>query len=197
LIGIIAFMASFMTGPRAAVKTSDATDPRGSAVAPPSRRTTWVAYASAASATIGFIPLHLVWALDIPLWADADRFHAWHQDGGGTYLFALNALALLPALLVLALVRPWGLMFPRWVPWLAGRRVPRMLLIMPGAGLSVLLLAYTVFAAALAPSQWNDPAAIFEPWIVLYGVPQFLVWVIGLIVATHSYARRTAPTRQT
>ena len=31
------------------------------------------AYASALSATIGFIPLHAVWALGIPLWADEGK----------------------------------------------------------------------------------------------------------------------------
>src|SRR4051794_6752977 len=115
-------------------------------IAPPSRGTTWLAYLSAASATIGFIPLHLVWALGIPLWADPDRFAAWHRDGGGAYLFALNVLALLPALLAVALVRPWGMV-------IAGRRVPRMLLIAPGAAVSALLLLYTVYAAAPPPSQ--------------------------------------------
>jgi hypothetical protein len=159
----------------------------------PSRIVIRSAYLSAAAATIGFIPLHLVWALGIPLWADADLFAAWHRDGGGTYLLTLNVLALLPAVLAVALVRPWGEVFPRWAPLLAGRPVPRRLLIAPGFGVSVFLLGYTVFAAAVAPSQWNDPAAVFSPWLIVYGVPQFLVWAIGLLIATRSYARRTGP----
>ncbi len=58
--------------------------------------------------------------------APGDRFEAWHRDGGGTYPLTLNALAVLPAVLALALVRPWGLRFPAWVPALAGRPVPRL-----------------------------------------------------------------------
>jgi hypothetical protein len=145
------------------------------------RATTWWAYAAGLSATVGFVPLHLIWALGFPLWADPDLFRTWYDTGGAGYLFALNALALLPAVLALALVRPWGLRFPR------------MLLIVPGTVVSVFLFAYTAFAAAIVPSQWNSEGAIFEPWIALYGIPQFLIWATGLAVATRSYALRTRP----
>ncbi|EXG80618.1 hypothetical protein [Cryptosporangium arvum] len=160
-------------------------------VPPPSTRAVVAAYVAAAAATVGFIPLHAIWALGIPLFADPDLFRPWYEDGGGTYLLTLNLLALLPAVLALALVRPWGLCFPRWVPIVRRRGVPRMLLIVPGAGLSAALLAYTLFAAALMPFQWNDPAAIFDPRTGVYGVIQFSVWITGLAIATRSYARRT------
>ncbi|MEU1686695.1 hypothetical protein [Micromonospora sp. NPDC005707] len=32
---------------------------------------------------------------------------------------------------------------------------------------------------------------IFSPWIVVYGIPQFLVWSIGLFLAAWSYRART------
>ncbi|MFG1921816.1 hypothetical protein [Cryptosporangium sp. NPDC048952] len=160
---------------------------------PPPRYAVRAAYTAAAAATIGFIPLHAVWALGIPLFADAALFEPWYEDGGGVYLLTLNLLALLPAVLAMALIRPWGLVFPRWVPVFGGGPVPRMLLIAPGAGLSAALLAYTVFAAVLMPFQWGDPAAIFDARTGIYGIGQFLVWIAGLAIATHSYARRTRP----
>jgi len=162
-------------------------------VSPPPRSAVRAGYAAAAAATIGFIPLHAIWALGIPLFADPELFRPWYEDGGGVYLLTLNLLALLPAVLAVALIRPWGLVFPRWVPALGGRRVPRMLLIASGTVLSVSLLAYTVFAAVLMPLQWGDPSAIFDARTGIYGVGQFLVWVVGLAIATHSYARRTRP----
>jgi small-conductance mechanosensitive channel len=174
----------------ASLMTSGAGDQSAFAVAPPPPSATWGAYAAAAAA-IAFVPLHLVWALGIPLWVNEAFFDRWHHDGGGTYLAVLNVLAVLPAVLALALVRPWGLTFPRWTPVFAGRGVPRMLLIAPAAALSVCLLGYATFAAFTLPGQWHDPAAIFSPWIVVFGIPQFIVWAGGLLIATRSYARRT------
>jgi hypothetical protein len=161
-------------------------------VEPPSRTAVWAAYAAVAAATIGFLPLHVIWALGIPLFADADRFAVWHADGGGVYLLTLNSLTILPAVLALALVRPWGLRFPRWTPIWRGRAVPRALLVVPGYGLAVALGAYTVFACVLAVVQWDHPDAIFSPWTGVVGIPHFIIWVAGLAVATASYARRTA-----
>ena len=85
-------------------------------VPPPSRGAIRAAYSA-----VGFIPLHLIWALGVPLFAYPELFDPWYADGGGGYLWALNGLALLPIVLALALVRPWGLIFPRWVPGLSGR----------------------------------------------------------------------------
>ncbi|MEU5021664.1 hypothetical protein AB0G60_30235 [Streptomyces angustmyceticus] len=34
---------------------------------------------------------------------------------------------------------------------------------------------------------------VFTPLIVVYGIPQFPVWSIGLALAAHSYRRRTSP----
>jgi hypothetical protein len=167
-----------------------------STVPPPSRNVRIAAYASALSAVIGSIPLHLVWALGIPLFADEERFRTWYDGSTAAYLHTLNALALLPAVLAVALVRPWGLTFPRWVPLGAGRRVPRLLLIIPGYAVSVLLALYATYAAVLAVVLFDEPEAIFSPWTVVYGVPQFTVWALGLILATRSYAARTGRTHQ-
>jgi hypothetical protein len=49
-----------------------------SEVPPPDRRARVAAYASALSAVIGFVPLHMVWALGIPLFADKQRFATWY-----------------------------------------------------------------------------------------------------------------------
>ncbi|MBL1091681.1 MULTISPECIES: hypothetical protein [Streptomyces] len=159
-------------------------------VPPPPRWAVRAAYASALSATVGFIPLHAVWALGIPLWADENRFREWYAGGGGPYLFVLSGLALLAGILALSLVRPWGVVFPSWTPFLAGRRVPRRTLAATAFTVSAFLLLYTVWAAAQTIKDFNDEG-IFSPWIVVYGIPQFLVWGIGLSLAAGSYRRRT------
>ncbi|GAA3381478.1 hypothetical protein GCM10020367_72880 [Streptomyces sannanensis] len=158
----------------------------------PSRRAVRAAYASAISATVGFIPLHAVWALGIPLWADEDKFRDWYAVGGGPYLFVLSGMAAMAGVLALSLVRPWGLVFPKWVPVVAGRRVPPRSLAATAFTVAAFLLLYTAWAAVLTVLQWNEPG-IFSRWIVAYGIPQFLVWGIGLLVAAQSYRSRTTP----
>ncbi|MGI5489650.1 hypothetical protein [Microtetraspora malaysiensis] len=156
---------------------------------PAPRWATRAAYASALSATIGFIPLHAVWALGVPLWADEGKFRDWYAQGGGPYLFVLCAMAMLAGVLALSLVRPWGLVFPRWSPLVSGRRVPRRTLFTTASAVSVFLLGYTAWAAWRLAADFNDDG-IFSPWIVVYGIPQFLVWGIGLSLAAWSYRAR-------
>lgn len=164
-----------------------------SGIAPPGRAARLGGYLSAAAAVFGFIPLHLVWAFGIPLFAAEGRFRPWYEDGGGLYLFVLCGMALLPAVLSMALIRPWGVVFPRWVPLLAGRRVPRHLLVVPGYGVAALLLSYSVYAIVLTVVQHGSPGGIFSPWTGVYGIVQFIPWWLGLFLATRSYAARTAP----
>lgn len=106
-------------------------------------------------------------------------------------------------LLPLALVHRWGRDWPFWVPGLAGRRIPRWLLIIPGTGLGVGITAY--FGVGLAqmiterlhgrnpfpPTGGLDLPEVFF-WV---SVPAYLVWGIGLLVGTISYTRLTAPAR--
>jgi hypothetical protein len=43
-------------------------------------------------------------------------------------------------------------------------------------------------------AQFNEEG-IFSWWIGVYGIPQFLVWGIGLLVAACSYRSRTSTGR--
>lgn len=162
---------------------------------PPTRKAVVAAYTACVSAIIGFIPLHLVWALGWPLWTYEDRFKDWYDGGGGSYLMVLNGLAVLAGVFALSLVRPWGVVFPRWVPALAGRRVPRRLMVALAAVVSVFLFLYTLWAAyyiAFIGPDVEESKKIFSPWIVAFGIPQFLVWSLSLMAAGWYYYRRTA-----
>ena len=152
------------------------------------------AWASAISATAGFIPIHAVWAAGIPLWADPAKFDDWYAQGGGPYLFLLSGLAVLAGILALSMIRPWGQVFPRRAPLLAGRKVPRRTLSATGFTVAAFLLGYTVWAAWQSVVTFGDEG-IFSEWIVVYGIPHFLVWGIGLLMATWSYRARTARPR--
>lgn len=122
--------------------------------------------------------------------------------GGGAALVVFEAGFVLAGLLLpLALVHRWGRILPAWIPWLGGRRVPRQPLLICGSVLGVTMVAYfgvmTVMMVLdrlagrnpFPPSPGMDlPEAFF--WV---SVPAYLVWGIGLVIGTLSYARVTAP----
>lgn len=102
-------------------------------------------------------------------------------------------------LLPLALVHRWGRIWPRWVPVLAGRTVPRWVVLGPGIGISGGLVVYFGFMQAqmiverlngrnpFPPSAGVElPEAFF--WVA---VPGYLTWGLGLAVASLAYYRRT------
>lgn len=57
------------------------------------------------------------------------------------YLVALSVLSEAFALLSLGLVRPWGEVVPRWIPWMGGREIRPMAVVVPASIGAVILLA--------------------------------------------------------
>ncbi|MFE3450030.1 hypothetical protein ACFXJ8_13955 [Nonomuraea sp. NPDC059194] len=111
--------------------------------------------------------------------------------------------ALLGVFLLTGLMYRWGQVFPRWTPVLAGRRVPRLLPLIPAwltAGTlsvyGVLLICYTALTAiGVLPGVAAVPPFSVESltWMMLFGGLAFAGLGIGLIVAAVSYARRSLP----
>jgi hypothetical protein len=94
----------------------------------------------------------------------------------------------LAVFLLLGLVRPWGMVFPRWTLWLAGRRVPRFLPLIP-----VWLVAPTL---ALYGAGSLIYAFFTEYGVVSLGGAASIAfggygWALG--VAAISYQIRTRP----
>jgi hypothetical protein len=76
-----------------------------------------------------------------------------HYTDGSPPWYALLGLSLgigLADFLLLGLVRPWGMAFPRWTLWLAGRRVPRFLPLTPVWVIAPTLLLYGTVGMILA-----------------------------------------------
>ncbi|MGW2271192.1 hypothetical protein [Streptomyces yangpuensis] len=108
-------------------------------------------------------------------------------------------------LLLTGLMYPWGQVFPRWTPFLSGRRVPRLLPLIPAwltaFGLSVygvVLVAYAPLAALgvlPAPALDTDLGATRSGtlWLVAFGGTAFGGLGFALLVAARSYAARTRP----
>ncbi|MFD3326590.1 hypothetical protein [Streptomyces sp. NPDC058701] len=74
---------------------------------------------------------------------EAMGFTGW----GAVYVVGLTVGAELLALLTLGLVRPWGEVLPRWVPFIGGHRPnPRAVTVVAGLGAGALTLTLTQFA---------------------------------------------------
>ncbi|WP_228922878.1 hypothetical protein [Streptomyces sp. DH7] len=132
-----------------------------------------------------------------------------HNGASGIWLtlesWGLDGTVLLAALgvfLLWGLVRPWGQVYPRWTPWLRGRRVPRGLPLVPALVGAATLAPYGVLGAgylALATAgvvtvrqgDFSSPGdALLVGWI---GMAAFGVYGCALIAATRSYWARTRP----
>ncbi|MEU3356410.1 hypothetical protein [Streptomyces sp. NPDC037389] len=141
---------------------------------------------------------------------DDDMLAAARRNGAsGLWLtlesWGVDGTALLAALgvfLLFGLIRPWGQVFPRWTLFLAGRRVPRWLPLVPALiGVGTLLpygvvgVGYVSLATAgLLPVRPGDfPTADDALLVAWTGLTAFAVYGVALAVATRSYWSRTRP----
>ena len=164
---------------------------------------------------LGFVPLHIPWIFGVPLLAHEESFNLWyhgrsngtegHPDGilgipaGAFYLVVLALLAVLGGILSLGLISDWGLVYPRWLPVLGGRRVPPWFPLTPTVLGSGLLIAYSLTLPVQLPRDVADasPADPFTLTGALIGLPILLAWTVALPVAGWSYYRRTRPRSST
>ncbi|TDC39408.1 hypothetical protein E1211_04380 [Micromonospora sp. 15K316] len=97
-------------------------------------------------------------------------------------------LLLAGVLLPLALVHRWGEIWPGWVPLLAGRRIPRLLLLVPGFGLGAGIVAYfgmgIVQLSSGSVSQFSDTFL----WVAMSA---YCLLGLGLLAASGDYHLRT------
>ncbi|MBP2065977.1 hypothetical protein [Streptomyces iranensis] len=112
--------------------------------------------------------------------------------------------ALAGIFLLLGLMYPWGQVFPRWTLLLTGRRVPRLLPLLPAWLSAIGLSVYGVVLVIYAPLSATGVLPRIKPdgaftssagitWMVLFGGLAFGGLGFGLIAAARSYAARTRP----
>jgi hypothetical protein len=146
------------------------------------RWATWVAVL----APLPYAATRLAWALDIPLGVTDEFMAAYRADyvakGVGLWRFTLGGMALAGSVLTMGLVQRWGEVFPRWIPVLAGRRVPPALAIVPATlvSLAVTVAAITIWRGVaaegagleLGPDSWGPggPILLWLPWGVALGL---------------------------
>jgi hypothetical protein len=106
----------------------------------------------------------------------------------------------LAVFLLLGLVRPWGMAFPRWTILLAGRRVPRFLPIVPVWLIAPTFVLYGLGAAVYAGMvlggvlRWHGRSGFGALGYIGFAQPiSFAGYGLALTVCAVSYQLRTRP----
>ncbi len=133
------------------------------------------------------------WALGIPLGISEEFLREGQEVGLWWAGAGLATVAVGGAILTLGLVQRWGEVFPRWLPFLSGRRVPIWLAVVPAS-----LVAVIVTSAGLMFVRLTLLGTLFEvfafvdeaDWAAL--APELLwpVWGAALGAATLAYYYR-------
>ncbi|MFD0695789.1 hypothetical protein ACFQZT_17050 [Paenibacillus sp. GCM10027628] len=127
----------------------------------------------------------IAWLLGIPLGITKELFQSL-QDSGAVWAGAgLALVSISGAALTHGLIRPWGEIVPRWIPLLAGKRIPPTLAVVPAALVSIML---TVTGIQVVKQSFSSD--ILSNWGA--GTPLLLwpIWGIALGIATISYYYR-------
>ncbi len=139
------------------------------------------------------------WAFGFPLGVSrgADTIeHATTQARIG--MFVLGLLPMAGGILTHGLARPWGEIYPRWIPRKAGRRIHPAVAIVPGAIASILIITagLVIFRQELnvRTGRVPEPDPDVEGWGAWLPAWFWLPWGVALAGATYAYAvRRLRP----
>ncbi|MCO1597061.1 hypothetical protein M8C17_18050 [Micromonospora sp. RHAY321] len=158
------------------------------------------AYVAVALPVVGWAVPHGLWVLGVPFGISQRELDDIHRNLSTWTGVAITLVPPLAGLLVLGLIQRWGQKFPRWVPGLRGRRVPRLLAVTPAGVVALTLVTYSVLSAAVLVRQvltgdthWSD---VREGWAVSATLLVFLGWGVALGVTTTGYAITTRPRQE-
>jgi hypothetical protein len=165
------------------------TEPGWTSPAAAARWSRW-AVAVAVAVPVGYAVTRWCWALDIPLGASRAGLHREAADSPGIWLAGamLATMAAGGALLTIGLIRPWGEVYPRWIPYLRGKRVRPRTAIIPASAVALLITS-----AGLMYLRWLAIGRIhLHPDTWGFFVPEFFwpVWGVALGLATLAYHLR-------
>ncbi|MGW0217071.1 hypothetical protein ACWDXH_22040 [Micromonospora chokoriensis] len=155
------------------------------------------AYAAVALPVVGWAVPHGLWVLGVPFGISEQQLDEIQLDLSTETGLAITLVPPFAGLLVLGLVQRWGQQFPRWVPRLGGRRVPRLLAVIPAGVVALALVTYGVLSVAVFVDQLRTGdlswAEVWEGWATSATLLVFLGWGVSLGVTATGYALATRP----
>ncbi|MFJ3793079.1 hypothetical protein [Kitasatospora sp. NPDC090091] len=165
----------------------------------------WTAYATTLTALPSCIWRIAAMNLNAPLIDHNDAPPEGHGavlvsgEGSWWYVIALSVVSEALAFLAVGLVARWGEVWPRWIPGLAGRRVPIMAAVVPAGVGSALLMVFPYAMVMFANGRMvngNPDTTMTHGWQTVAFWVSYLplaAWGPLLAVLTvHYYRRRRA-----
>ncbi|MFG2058662.1 hypothetical protein ACGFI9_32015 [Micromonospora sp. NPDC048930] len=154
----------------------------------PAAAARWGRWAAGTAAAIPLVyaATRFAWVLDIPLGIPREFLAELHETGAVWAGAGLGAFATVGAVLTLGLVQRWGEVFPRWLPGLAGRRVPPLLAVVPGTLVAIAVTAGTLGELA-NPDFWHPDGGFSSATTPMLLWP---LWGPALGAATLAYHLR-------
>ncbi|GAA4947110.1 hypothetical protein [Actinoplanes utahensis] len=148
------------------------------------------AYAAVAVSVAGWALPHALWVLGVPFGVSGDFLARAGDDLAAAGGVAITVVPPLAGLLVLGLVQRWGQEFPRWLPVLGGRPVPRMLAVVPAGTVALTMFAYGVLSVGVFLDQEGWTYAR-QNWATTATLAVFMVWGLAVGVTTAGYLTAT------
>lgn len=149
----------------------------------------WGAAATYAAAALAlpYPIVRIAWSLGVPLGVPAGYVVDMGMAERLGIFFVLGGLPVAGAILTVGLIRPWGEVFPRWIPVLRGRRVPIWFAVAPGVWAAALI---SQAGLRLAGGVRELGEITWDSWGL--GLPGlfFLPWGLALAAAVYAYAVR-------
>ncbi|MEU8180744.1 hypothetical protein AB0B86_08215 [Micromonospora sp. NPDC049047] len=153
------------------------------------------AYVAVTLPVVGWALPHGLWVLGVPFGISEQALNDIDDDLSTPTGVAITVVPPLAGLLVLGLVQRWGQEFPRWMPGLGGRPVPRLLAVVPAGAVALTLVVYGVLSSAMFVGRllsgelsWSD---VWDGWAVTATLLVFLGWGVSMGVTTVGYALST------
>ncbi|MEV3855341.1 hypothetical protein AB0J38_13555 [Streptomyces sp. NPDC050095] len=137
----------------------------------------------------------LLAVLPSSLWRLPAAFDRDIEVGERIYVVALSVLSEALAFTAFGLIARWGEVFPRWIPFLRGRRIPTMAAVVPaaaGATLVTSLCCLTFVTQIMGKTIRGDEAPADSPDDLFFYVcyAPLLLWGPLLAVLTVAYWKR-------
>src|SRR4051794_1736 len=148
----------------------------------------WSRWATAVAVVVPLLYAceRIAWWFGLPLGADQALVDELNSGPGRWGALGLGLGAVTGAVLTLGLVQRWGTIFPFWIPFLRGRRVPPALAIVPAGLVAAVITAAGVCVLRIYLTGMLDVGSGPAIWPMLL----WPIWGLGLAVATVGYYHR-------
>ncbi|PEP58782.1 DUF3995 domain-containing protein [Bacillus pseudomycoides] len=156
----------------------------------------WITYL-AALAPIPYAITRYAWALKIPLGIDAKFLQDFSNVNPAHHIteWAFGSICIAGSILTLGLIQKWGDTFPRWFPFVNGKRVPILLAVIPASCVAIAVTAagFTFTFAFIAVKLHlvsTDNILLSHIWGSIGPMLLWILWGIALGLASIAYYYR-------